>query len=171
MLASLGFVVRHGATPRGSLLDALAGRQTLLVIVNCEHLLGEVVSLCTELLHSAPAVRVLATSREPLGISGEWVWTVEPLDVERDAVDLFAERAAAARHGFTLTGDDRRVVAEICRQLDGLPLAIELAAARVRLLSPRDLLARLGERFRLLAAPGRFGEMPPRQATLRATVD
>ena len=169
VLAALGFVVRPGATPRTALLEALAERELLLLVDNCEHVRAAAAGLIADVVHTAPDVRVLATSREPLGVTGEHLWAVEPLPVESGAVDLFAERAAAARRGFALTPENRTTITEICSHLDGLPLAIELAAARVRSLSPEDLRDRLGERFRLLTA-GRSGR-EGRQATLRATVD
>ena len=112
---------------------------------------------------------VLTTSREPLGIPGEWVHVVAPLDPATEGVELFCDRAVAADEAFTPSADDRVAITSICRHLDGMPLAIELAAARIRSSTPADLLSRLDDRFRLLRRSGRGG--PPRHQTLRATVD
>lgn len=165
-----------------TLATALGVGRVLLVLDNCEHLVGACAHLAEELLRACPDLRVLATSREPLGVPGEVAWLVPSLDlpaagadVSREelgrspAVQLFVERARAARPGFALTGENGPAVAEICRRLDGIPLAIELAAARVRILAPDEIAARLGDRFRLLAGGSRTA--PPRQQTLRAAVD
>jgi predicted ATPase/DNA-binding SARP family transcriptional activator len=181
--------------------ERLAGfvrdKALLLVLDNCEHLVGACAELVQGLLRAGPGVRVLATSREVLGVAGEAVWPVPPLAVPDapdeevspdpslagpetdgaapevlagyDAVRLFVERAAAADPGFALDAANAPVVAALCRGLDGLPLAIELAAARVRFLPVAELAARLGDRFRLLGGGGRM--LDPRQQTLRATVD
>jgi len=176
------------------LASFVADKGLLLVLDNCEHLVEACAGLARRLLQAGPAVRVLATSREVLGVPGEVVWPVPPLavpgvadpDVARprlstadglapemlagyDAVRLFVERATAADPGFVLDSTSAPVVAELCRRLDGLPLAIELAAARVRALPPAEQAARLGDRFRLLAGGGRATD--PRQQTLRATID
>ncbi|MGH3979424.1 MAG: BTAD domain-containing putative transcriptional regulator, partial [Pseudonocardiaceae bacterium] len=161
---------------------ALRGKQLLLVLDNCEHAIDAVAELAELLLRSAPGLRILATSREPLGLSGELLSPVQALElptpaVEADldavarcsAVQLFVQRAAAAAPGFELTGKNTAAVAAICRRLDGLPLALELAAARVRVLPVHELAARLDDRFRLLAAGTR--DAPARQQTLRAVVD
>ncbi|MEV5551387.1 BTAD domain-containing putative transcriptional regulator [Streptomyces sp. NPDC052309] len=162
----------------GRLADALAGRDLLLVLDNCEHVLEPVADLTARLLGAAPALRVLATSQEPLAMAGERLWPVDPLDLpapggehpERSyAVRLFATRAAAADPGFRLGPDTTEAVATICRRLDGIPLALEMAAARVRAMPVTDLAARLDDRFRLLTAPLRA--VPARQRTLRATID
>ncbi|GGT20487.1 BTAD domain-containing putative transcriptional regulator [Streptomyces purpureus] len=150
------------------LAAALRGRDALLVLDNCEHVVAEAAELTVHLLRTAPGLRVLATSQEPLGLPGETVWPVEPLAPE-DAVRLFAARATAADPGFTLGPGTTDDVAEICRRLDGIPLALELAATRVRALGTRALAARLGDRFRLLTN-GQRGA-PPRQQTLRAMID
>ena len=141
-----------------------------------------VATLAELLLRSAPELRILATSREPLGLSGELLWPVPTLELSDLAVDgdlhavaqcsaaqLFVQRAAAASAGFTLTESNATAVATLCRRLDGLPLALELAAARVRVLPVHELAARLDDRFRLLAAGHR--DAPDRQQTLRAVVD
>ncbi|TDC51584.1 AfsR/SARP family transcriptional regulator, partial [Jiangella ureilytica] len=154
-----------GPDPVARLAGALRTRELLLVLDNCEHL-ADVADVAAAVLRAAPGVRVLATSQVPLGLPGEVVAPVAPLDPATDAVDLFLARAGAAAPGREL---DRDTVAEICRRLDGLPLALELAATRVRALGERELLARLDHRFELLAA-GQRG-VPERQRTLRAMID
>jgi predicted ATPase/DNA-binding SARP family transcriptional activator len=201
--AALGLdeeAVEPGTSPP-SPPERLAGfvrdKALLLVLDNCEHLVGACAELAGRLLRAGPGLRVLATSREVLGVPGEAVWPVPPLAVPDaldddarggptppgpdgdgaatealagyDAVRLFVERATAADPGFTLDAASGPVVAELCRRLDGLPLAIELAAARVRALPVTEVAARLGDRFRLLAGGGRT--LDARQQTLRATVD
>ncbi|MFD8379391.1 BTAD domain-containing putative transcriptional regulator [Streptomyces sp. NPDC059679] len=153
--------------PLAELLEHCARRRMLLVLDNCEHVVGAAAELAQALLTDCPDVTVLATSREPLGVPGEWVRPVEPLPPEV-ALRLFAERGAAVRPGFG-TEDDRPACEEICRRLDGLPLAIELAAARLRALTPRQIADRLDSRFRLLTGGHRTAL--PRQRTLRAVVD
>ncbi|MGW7003611.1 BTAD domain-containing putative transcriptional regulator [Streptomyces sp. NPDC054933] len=155
------------AEPTGRLLEHCAHRRMLLVLDNCEHVIGAAASTAEALLAHCPGVTVLATSREPLGVPGEAVRPVEPLPPP-PAHRLFAERAAAVRPGFDMDAD-RPAVAEICRRLDGLPLAIELAAARLRMLTPRQIAGRLDDRFRLLTSGSRT--VLPRQQTLRAVVD
>ncbi len=160
------------STAPGPLADrlaaALASRQLLLVLDNCEHLIGAVAALAERLLRAGPGVRILATSQEPLAIGGEQLWEVPPL-TEAGAVQLFAARAAAAAPGFAVDAGNARAVASICRRLDGIPLALELAAARVRALGVHTLAGRLDDRFRLLTA-GQRGA-PARQRTLRAMID
>ena len=187
----------------GSVGSASKRMTLLLVLDNCEHLVAACAELVGRLLRTAPRLRVLATSREVLGVAGEVVWPVPPLAVPDplpdpvdevaadpgaavlagrggdqaapevlagyDAVRLFADRAAAADPGFALDAATAPAVAELCRRLDGLPLAIELAAARVRVLPVPEITARLGDRFRLLGGGGRTAD--PRQRTLRAAVD
>ncbi|WP_406859032.1 BTAD domain-containing putative transcriptional regulator [Streptomyces sp. HUAS MG47] len=144
------------------------GRQRILVLLdNCEHVVDAVAALAETVLAHCPGVTILATSREPLGVPGEAVRPVEPLP-EPTALRLFAERGASARPGFAVD-DDPEAAAEICRRLDGLPLAIELAAARLRLLTPQQIADRLDDRFRLLTTGART--VLPRQQTLRAVVD
>ncbi|MGH9037804.1 MAG: ATP-binding protein, partial [Acidimicrobiia bacterium] len=162
------------------LLRHLAGRRTLLLFDNCEHVLEPVARLVHAVLTHCPAVTVIATSRELLGLPGEVVWKVPPLHLPppsashrevagSDAVGFFCERARAARPGFELDGTNAAAVARICRRLDGIPLALELAAARVAVLSPEQLAKRLDDRFRLLS--GRERIAVPRHQTLRATID
>jgi predicted ATPase/DNA-binding SARP family transcriptional activator len=152
----------------------------LLVLDNCEQIIEEVAALTDRLLATAPGLRVLATSREPLGLAGEVVWSVPPLSVpplsadveeaaESSAAQLFVTRAAAASRGFALTDETVADVAVLCRRLDGIPLALELAATRVRALGVRGLVARLDDRFRLLATGHRGAA--PRQQTLHAMID
>ncbi|MEU2827064.1 BTAD domain-containing putative transcriptional regulator [Streptomyces lavendulae] len=155
------------ADPADLLVEHCAHRSLLLVLDNCEHVIGAAAELAERLLTHCPGVRILATSREPLGVPGEFLRPVEPLPPPT-AHRLFADRAASARPGFT-PADDPAAVAEICARLDGLPLAIELAAARLRLLTPRQIADRLDDRFRLLTGGART--LLPRQQTLRAVVD
>ena len=150
------------------LIGALAGRQALLVLDNCEHLVAAAADLADRVLARCPGMRVLATSREPLNISGEALWPVGPL-AESPAERLFAERAAAVSPGFRLTAENSPAVSRICQALDGMPLAIELAAARVRAMTPAQIADRLDQRFRLLTGGSRTAL--PRHQTLRAVVD
>ncbi|HEX8631719.1 MAG TPA: LuxR C-terminal-related transcriptional regulator [Catenuloplanes sp.] len=180
--AVLGLPDQPGQQPMRLLADQLADRHMLLVLDNCEHLLPACASLADTLLRAAPRLRVLATSREPLAVPGEVIFAVPPLLVpERagrptladllqcEAVALFVARAQAAMQAFQLTEDNRGAVAELCHRLDGLPLAIELAAARIRVLAPQQILDRLTDRFGLLSRGNRTA--PERQQTLRACVD
>ncbi|MFE0728972.1 BTAD domain-containing putative transcriptional regulator [Streptomyces antibioticus] len=153
--------------PVERLVEHCARRRMLIVLDNCEHVVEAAARLVARLLERCPGLVVLATSREPLGVPGELVRPVEPLPVPV-ALRLLADRGAAARPGFR-TGDDPEACAEICRRLDGLPLAIELAAARLRMLTPRQIADRLDDRFRLLTSGSRT--VLPRQQTLRAVVD
>ncbi|MEU4062609.1 BTAD domain-containing putative transcriptional regulator [Streptomyces wedmorensis] len=176
---------RGAAGPSETLLAALREREALLVLDNCEHVIEPAAELVASLLHTAPGLRVLATSRESLRLPGEAVYAVDPLGPDA-AARLFTARAAAAAPGFAPEAEDgerdghghgqgdgrgtaRDAIAEICRRLDGLPLALELAATRVRAVGVRELAARLGDRFRLLAS-GQRG-LPARQQTLRAVID
>ena len=158
-----------------TLTDALRPRSLVLALDNCEHLIEACARLCQRLLASAPDLRLLATSREPLRVAGETVWQVPPLAVgsadgsASEAVRLFAERAAATAPGFALTPANADDVAAICRSLDGIPLAIELAAARVRALSVEQIRMRVADRFGLLTTGDRAAA--PRQQTLRAAID
>ncbi|CAM5238071.1 AfsR/SARP family transcriptional regulator OS=Streptomyces alboniger OX=132473 GN=CP975_09975 PE=3 SV=1 [Streptomyces alboniger] len=158
---------RHGEDPVVRLVEHCAGRRMLIILDNCEHVVEAAARLADELLTRCPELRILATSREPLGVPGEFSRPVEPLP-EPVALRLLAERGAAVQPGFTVDGDPE-AAAEICRRLDGLPLAIELAAARLRLLTPRQIADRLDDRFRLLTSGARTAL--PRQQTLRAVVD
>ncbi|HVE64949.1 MAG TPA: protein kinase, partial [Thermoanaerobaculia bacterium] len=165
------------------LLDALGehvrGKRLLLVLDNCEHLIAASAELADALLRSGEAVRILATSREGLGVEGERLFALRSLAVPSkasgreavgavEAVQLFVDRAQIALNGFALTDENAGAIAEICRRLDGIPLAIELAAARVRVLSPDQIRAKLDDRFRLLTG-GRKSALP-RHQTLRATI-
>ena len=171
------------------LVEHLQPRQTLLLVDNCEHLIAPCAVILEELLQACPNLKVLATSREILGIPGEIVWTVPPLSIpdtqlwkkpssarnalqanqDSEAVCLFVDRAVSAVPGFKMTVENGGRIAEICRRLDGMPLAIELAAARVRSLSVEQIAERLDDRFHLLTAGSRTG--PARQQTLAATLD
>ncbi|MEU7891928.1 LuxR C-terminal-related transcriptional regulator [Nonomuraea sp. NPDC049152] len=165
------------------LADHLRDRQLLMVLDNCEHLLHDCAVVAETLARAAPDLRILATSRQALGVAGEQTMVVPSLplpdgDLSRlsgesleqsDAVRLFAERARAVLPGFAVTDDNREAVAKICRNLDGIPLAIELAAVRLRVVSVRQLLDRLEDRFRLLTAGPRV--LLPRQRTLRGLID
>ncbi|ODT97871.1 MAG: hypothetical protein ABS81_29185 [Pseudonocardia sp. SCN 72-86] len=150
------------------LLTALGDRDVVLVLDNCEHLVDDVAVLTQKMLEAAPRLRVLATSREPLGVPGEVLHPVEPLPVA-DAVRLFADRAAAVARGLVLDDTTEPVVTEICERLDGQPLPLELAAARLRTLSLTEIASRLDDRFRLLTSGSRTAL--PRHQTLRAVVD
>ena len=166
--ATLGVQLQPGSTMTESIVWWLRARPTLLILDNCEHVLDDVATLVTTIEAGAPTTTVLATSREPLGLPGEIVRRVPSLDPATDAVRLFAERAATAADGFVVDESNRSVIAAICARLDGIPLAIELAAARVRALSPSEILARLDDRFRLLRSSGRGGH--ERHHTLLAAV-
>ncbi|MFD8537681.1 BTAD domain-containing putative transcriptional regulator [Streptomyces rubrogriseus] len=152
------------------LVEHCGRRRMLIVLDNCEHVVDAAARLTEELLARCPHLTVLATSREPLGVPGESLRPVEPLP-EPAALRLLADRGAAARPGFRVDADEETAAAcaEICRRLDGLPLAIELAAARLRMLTPRQIADRLDDRFRLLTSGSRT--VLPRQQTLRAVVD
>jgi predicted ATPase/DNA-binding CsgD family transcriptional regulator len=170
-----------GRSLTDTLADAVRYRRALLVLDNCENLIEACGRLCQRLLADAPDLTVLATSREPLHVAAETVWPVPPLALppqevispaellRYDSVRLFAERAAAAAPGFRLGPQNAAGVARICRELDGLPLAIELAAAWVRVLSIDQIAARIGDRFGLLT--GAHRSAPARQQTLRAAID
>ncbi|WP_051791545.1 BTAD domain-containing putative transcriptional regulator [Amycolatopsis jejuensis] len=176
MLAGL---LTSGA-PRERAVTALRGRDALLVLDNCEHVIDAAAELAEYLLGECPRLRILATSREPLAVTGEALWPVEPLTLPAEganpaeamscsSVRLFADRAAAVRPGFAVHESTVDHVVRICRSLDGMPLAVELAAARLRSLSVPQLAARLDDRFRLLTAGSRTAR--PRHRTLRAVVD
>lgn len=166
--ATLGVTERTAATLTESVVAALRSRPTLLVLDNCEHVIEGAAVLTNAVASHAPDVRVLATSREGMGIAAERLVTVGPLESAGAAVELFAARARAVSAGFGLD-HSRSEVAEICERLDGVPLAIELAAARTASLNPSQLLARLGDRLRLLTSGSRAGA--DRHRTLRATVE
>jgi predicted ATPase len=156
-----------------ALAEHLADHQMLLVLDSCEHLVDECAQLARALLAAAPDLRILATSRQPLGAQGERTLRLTPLAVsaavaESDAVTLFVERATAAHPGFTVTDENRAEVAELCSRLEGIPLAIELAAVHLRTMTPREILERLDDRFALLAAGRRAG--PVRHQRLLTTI-
>ena len=179
---ALGLQDRAGYAPAATLADYMAGRQLLLVLDNCEHLVDAAAKLADLLLRAAAGLRVLATSRESLNITGESVLAVPPLAAPEagrrlsvaelarfPAAGLFAERAAQVVPGFAVTEANVAAVAGICRRLEGLPLAIELAAARLPVLSPEQIDARLGDRLGLLTRGSRT--RPARQQTLRASIE
>ena len=178
--------VSHGGDTLEDLVRAIANRSCLLVIDNCEHVIDAASAVVAAIVHRCPEVRVLASSRQPLGVPGEAVYRLPPLTLpQREsagtrtltaaearlsaAVVLFADRASEADARFALTDDNAATVATICERLDGIPLAIELAAPRAKIFTPAQLLARLDERFRLLTADKR--NLMPRQQTLRALID
>ncbi len=168
VLAAVGLREEAGQTPAGTLTAHLRDRDILLVLDNCEHLVGPAAALAEGLLRSCPRLTVLATSREPLGVPGEATWRVPSLSAA-GAVALFTERAQAVRPDFTVPDDAATALDQLCRRLDNIPLAIELAAARTSALSVQEIAARLDDRFRLLSGGARTAV--PRQQTLRAMVD
>ncbi len=180
----VGVAEEQGRPLLDTLADALRPRRLLLALDNCEHLLDACARLCQRLLASSPDLRLITTSREALRVAGETVWPAPPLTLlpasaapagadsalpRSEATQLFSERAAAAAPGFAIDADNAVVVAQLCSALDGIPLAIELAAARVPVLSVEQILARMTDRFALLTTGDRTG--PPRQRTLRAAID
>lgn len=184
MASALGAHEAPDLTRTEALVAVLGAQDVLLVIDNCEHLIGAVAELADALLRSCPGLKILATSRESLGVPGEVCWPVPPLSLPgpRDAgakrntrallrfgaVRLFDERARAASPSFVLTRENASAVGELCLNLDGMPLAIELAASRTTALSPEQILGRLHDRFRLLTGGRSSGG---RHKTLRATID
>jgi predicted ATPase/class 3 adenylate cyclase/DNA-binding CsgD family transcriptional regulator len=167
--SAFGLPDQPGRSTMDALLRFVRDRQMLVVLDNCEHLLDASAQLVVALLGAAPELTLLATSREAIGVAGELGWRVPSLSLAEEALELFADRARHARSDFTLTDDNAATVGEICRRLDGLPLAIELAAARVRALSLAEILDSLHDRFRLLTGGARTAVR--RQQTLRASVD
>jgi predicted ATPase/class 3 adenylate cyclase/DNA-binding CsgD family transcriptional regulator len=166
---ALGLPDQPGRSTMDTLTRFVADRQMLVVLDNCEHLLDASAALVNALLATAARLTLLTTSREPIGVPGEVSWRVPSLSLRDEAIDLFTDRARHARHDFVIADDNAPVVAEICARLDGLPLAIELAAARVRALSLAEILDSLHDRFRLLTGGARTAVR--RQQTLRASVD
>jgi predicted ATPase/DNA-binding SARP family transcriptional activator len=170
-----------GLTLLDSIIIRLRSDGTLLILDNCEHVIDAAAGLISALLRGCPRLRILATSQTRLGVAGEASWPVPPLTVpppgladpraaaDADSVRLFCDRAALARPGFTLTAQNAAAVSDICRRLDGIPLAIELAAARISALTVTQLAARLGDRFRLLTGGDRAGL--PRHRTLQAAIE
>jgi len=166
-LPEAGIVERDGAAAIDRLVEHLADRPSIVVMDNCEHVIGESARVVEQLLVRSPLLRVLATSREALGLGGETIWAVPPLAID-DAVELFTDRASAAG-AVEASLEASSVVEDVCTRLDGLPLAIELAAARVRVIPVQQLAERLDDRFRLLTGGARTAL--PRQQTLRAVVE
>ena len=187
MAKALKVAEQPGSVPTEALVDALREKRLLLVLDNCEHLIEAAAQLSDALLSSCPHLRILATSRETLGVEGELVWTLDPLSVPNadpdahrtpfaagelaryEAVRLFVERARLRSSHFELTEENAGAVAQICRRLGGMPLAVELAAARVRALSLEQIAQRLEDSLKLLSVDGRTAD--PRHRTLRATLD
>ncbi len=182
VLAALDLRDQTAMKPSQILVSDLRNRQLLLLLDNCEHLIEAVAALVAELIRAAPKLTVISTSREPLQVPGEQVIPIPPLQVppedgtepldrlrQNEAVTLFSERAAAASGTWELTGSNQAVVVALCRRLDGLPLALELAAVRTRVLSAEQILDRLTDRFALLTGGGRAAL--PRHQTLRTTID
>jgi predicted ATPase/DNA-binding SARP family transcriptional activator len=179
VLSALGVTERAETVAAAQqLVHAIGDRPFLLVLDNCEHLVDACAALADMLLRDCPALSVLATSRAVLGVSGETAWLVPPLSLPdpldsapetSESVQLFIERARAVKTSFALTDDNRAAVVRICRQLDGLPLALELAAARLRALTAQQVVDRLDDRFRLLTTGNRAAL--PRHQTLRAAID
>ena len=182
MAAALGVREQPGRELIATLADALHSRELVLLLDNCEHLVDVCAQLCEALLGACPRLRVLATSRQSLGVAGETILSVAPLELpERGAsltldrlpgyaaLRLFVERGSAIAPSFRATEDNAPAIAQVCRQLDGSPLAIELAAARLKLLTPEQIAERLGDRFRLLTAGNR--QAPDRHQTLSAALD
>ena len=181
-LAALDLRDQAATEPRALLLSYLRDKELLLVVDNCEHLLGAAAVLVADILKAAPGVRVIATSREPLSIQGEHVLPIPPLELPRrqadepldqlrqnESVELFTDRASAASGRFELTATNQAAVVDLCRRLDGLPLAIELAAVRTRVLSVEQIRDRLTDRFGLLTGGSRAAL--PRHQTLRTTIE
>jgi predicted ATPase/class 3 adenylate cyclase len=165
-----------GVDPIEAIVDSLTGRDTLIVLDDCERLAADVGRLVRSLLDRCPTMRIVATSRVPLGVRGERLLRLDPLDTHAEtsrgrspAVELFVERARSSSHDFELTDDNVDAVIELCRHLDGLPLAIELAAARVRSMPPGQILRRLDDRFRLL--DDRRSSTEDRHSSMRRTLE
>ncbi len=182
VVAALDLRDQAGTAPLQVLLSSLRDSELLLVLDNCEHVLDAAAHLVTEVLRAAPNVRMMTTTREPLQVAGEHVMPVPPLALppaggaeplpqlrQNEAILLFTERAVAASGTFELTSENQPAVVNLCRRLDGLPLAIELAAVRTRVLTAEQILDRLTDRFDLLTGGGRAAL--PRQQTLRTTID
>ena len=159
-----------GSSLLETIVDTLAGRRALVVLDNCEHVIDAAAEIAAAIRSGAPRVSIVATSREPLGVTGEQLWPVPPLDPALEAVELFCDRARAVQPSFELSDTDRDRLVGLCASLDGIPLAVELAAGRVRSMTITDLTERLDDRFRLLrASRQRRGDQ--RHQTLRATVE
>ena len=165
---ALGIALTAGDDPLDDVVRALKAKRMLLVFDNCEHVAESVGRVVSTIAAGCPHVRILASSRQPLEVSGEQTYVLPSLDLTA-ATALFAERARAVDGTFAISEQNAPAVAEICDRLDGIPLAIELAASRAAVLSPQQIAAKLDERFRLLAQKG--GGRLPRQQTLRALID
>ncbi len=184
---TVGLREEPGESPRQALIRFLCGRRILLILDNCEHVLNACADLVADILRGCSTIKILATSRASLGIAGERTWAVPPLGIidpardlfqvpdlaatisQYEAVRLFIDRAAAVKPGFEITRQNAAAIAQICWRLDGIPLAIELAAARARVLTPEQIATRLDDRFRLLTGGGR--SVLPHQQTLRTLID
>ncbi len=182
VMSALGLREEAGRAPLEALTDFLRAKKLLLVLDNCEHLIEACAQLAHQLLTQCPNLKILATSREPLGIAGEVTYQVPSLALpdpkhlpslealsQYDAVRLFIERAISVQQNFSVTNTNAPAVAQICFRLDGIPLALELAAARIKLFSPEQIALRLDDRFRLLTGGSRAAM--PRQQTLRAAIE
>ena len=170
---ALGVLPAESGNSEDALMTVLGAQQLLLVLDNCEHVVAGASDLVDRIGRTCPEVDVLATSRQPLGVAGEQIWPVEPLQVgdgrDEAAIALFCDRAVAVNPSFELTAAVRGTVVEICRRLDGLPLAVELAAAWIRSMTPADIAHRLDQRFELLVSGSRA--TPPRHRSLQTVVD
>ena len=166
---ALGLPDQPGRTTLETLTHSIGEQHTLMILDNCEHVVDTVASLLTSLLGACPHLKVLATSRESLAVAGEVTWRVPPLSLETEAVDLFIDRARRVRPQLAVTAEALATIAEICRRLDGMPLAIERAAARTRSLSLKEIAEGLHDRFRLLTGGARTAVR--RHQTMRASVD
>jgi predicted ATPase/serine/threonine protein kinase/DNA-binding CsgD family transcriptional regulator len=181
VMAALGLRDESGQWPLSRLSDYIVNKDLLLILDNCEHLVDACAVLADSLLREAPKLRILATSRQPLGVAGEWIISIDPLSVppagpieldraaKSEAVSLLIERAGAAGVDLSLTEDNVADVVDLIRRLDGIPLAIELAAVRLRSLGLKQLVEKLSDRFRLLV--GGSAATPERHRTLEATID
>jgi len=167
--AALGVREEAGLAISGTLTGHLKQRRALLVLDGCEHLVEGTATLAEELLRQCPELRVLVTSRESLRVAGEMTWRIPSLRLPEEAVALFLDRARLADPSFKLRADEAAEAELLCRRLDGIPLAIELAAPHVRVMSVGDILERLEDRFRFLTGGSRTAL--PRQQTLRAAID
>lgn len=168
MLNALGLPVQPGLSAIDTLVGVINDARVLLVLDHCEHLLDACAAIIDSLLRSCPRLTILTTSTEAIGLAGELTWRVPPLSLTNDAIELFVDRARRVRSDFAINADTAVTVGEICRRLDGVPLAIELAAARTDTLSPVEILAGLNDRFRLVA--GAAGNAVRPEQTLCATV-
>ncbi|WP_070909625.1 ATP-binding protein [Mycobacterium tuberculosis] len=168
MLNALGLPVQPGLSAIDTLVGVINDARVLLVLDHCEHLLDACAAIIDSLLRSCPRLTILTTSTEAIGLAGELTWRVPPLSLTNDAIELFVDRARRVRSDFAINADTAVTVGEICRRLDGVPLAIELAAARTATLSPVEILAGLNDRFRLVA--GAAGNAVRPEQTLCATV-